>query len=431
MTTLEGQVKKVEKEKLFNFNFSVLWAGQSVRCFGDQFFSIALMLWVKQATESATIMGMIMMVSTLPGVILGPLGGAASDRYSRRKVILLSSFIVGVSVLLLALALYIFPENTNLALAWLFLTSTVIAVGNAFFSPAIAASIPDLVPESRVANANSLSQLAYQLSVFIGQGGGGVLFRVLGAPLLFLLNAISYFIATVSALLITIPQQVPEKVKTFKDHLKAFWEDTLEGLRYVRDRTGLRDLVILSAMQNFFLVPVVLLFPFYVEDVLFLTEDWYGFILATYGLGAVAGYLLAGAVRIKPRTRSVVMISFIMIESIGYVFLGMARTSMLAMILAFLGGLVTGVVQVYLITILQISTPGTIRGRIFGLLSTIAGSITPIAMGLTGVIADLLDQNIPLIYGACGVILFTIALVMSLRPEFREYLAYEAAEEEE
>ena len=153
MTILEGQVQKKQKEKLFNFNFSVLWAGQSARCFGDQFFSIALMLWVKQATDSATIMGMIMMVSTLPGVLLGPLGGAVSDRYSRRRTILLSSFLVGTSVLLLALVMYLLPDHTGLAIVFLFITSTAIAIGNAFFSPAIAASIPDLVPESRVANA--------------------------------------------------------------------------------------------------------------------------------------------------------------------------------------------------------------------------------------------------------------------------------------
>jgi MFS family permease len=431
MTTLEGQVQKKPKERLFNFNFSVLWTGQFVRCFGDQFFSIALMLWVKQATNSATLMGMIMMVSTLPGVLLGPLGGAASDRYSRRRIIIWSSSLVGLSVLLLALAMYIVPENTELAIVFLFITSTAIAVGNAFFSPAIVAAIPDLVPESRVANANSLAQLSYQLSVFVGQGGGGVLFRVLGAPLLFLINAISYIIAAISALQINIPQHIPEKVKTFKEALTAFWQDTLEGLRYVRDKAGLRELVLLSALQNFFFVPIILLFPFYVEDVLLLSEDWYGFILAVYGSGAVAGYLLAGAIQISGRGRRTVVIGFLLIESIGYILLGLASTSTMAMILSFMGGFVTGVVQVYIITLLQITSPATIRGRVFGLLSTIAGSITPIAMGLTGVIADLLNQNIPVIYAACGVILFGIASVMSLRPDFRAYLAYEAPKDGE
>jgi MFS family permease len=252
--------------------------------------------------------------------------------------------------------------------------------------------------------------------------------------LLFLLNGISYLIATLSAFFIVIPQQIPEKVKTFKEHLQAFWQDTLDGLRYVRDRAGLRELVLLSALQNFFFVPIILLFPFYVEDTLHLSDDWYGFILAVYGVGAVVGYLGAGAVRVSARNRKVLIISFLIIESLGYVFLGLARTSTLAMGLAFLGGFVTGVVQVYITTILQISTPGVIRGRIFGLLATIAGSITPIAMGLTGVIADLLNQNITLIYAGCGLILLGISLSMSLRPGFRAYLAYEkpkTAEDEE
>jgi len=209
-------------DKLLNRNFFLLWQGQLVSQIGSQAFAIAMMFWVKHATGSATLMGMLMMVSNLPAVILGPIGGTIADRYSRRRIIIFCDFLNGVVVLTLAILIFAYPSATELILISLFIVSTLVAVSGAFFRPAITAAIPDIVPKTKIAAANSLTQSSIQIATFIGQGAGGVLFRVLGAPVLFLVDGVTYLFSAVSEFFITIPQTVPGKSPKWQETLEAF-----------------------------------------------------------------------------------------------------------------------------------------------------------------------------------------------------------------
>lgn len=415
--------------KLMNRNFYLLWQGQSISSLGSQGFSIGMLFWVKHVTGSATLMGLMMMLSTLPAVLLGPLGGTFADRYPRKKILVLCDFVRGLTVLSLVGALLFFSENYQPILVWIFVVNIFIGIFGTFFNPAIVSAVPDIVPQERVMSANSLTQMSYQLSMFIGQGLGGVLFRVLGAPILFLVNGFTYLFAALSESFIVVPQKIPEKPKTVRNQLNEFKTDTLKGFQYVWTTTGLRNLVIVSAFLNFFTIPVITLMPFYVEDTLQASTDWYGFILAIYGIGALLGYLFAGLIKQSGQSRGKMMVGFIILESIGFGLLGLVRGPVVAMGLAALGGFVGGFVAVNITTIIQIKTPNEIRGRVFGLLSTIAGALSPIGMGLAGVVADLTGKNIPLIYISCGLIMTILSAVISTNREFREFLVYEKSSE--
>ena len=415
--------------RLLNRNFFLLWQGQFVSRIGTQVVIIARVFWIKHATGSAAIIGLIQMLANLPAVFLGPIAGTFADRYPRRTIIILSDVLRGLAVLSLAALMFLAPDATNLILLWLLVTAIIIATVSAFFAPAISAAIPDLVPRKRIAGANSLGQMSVQLSVFIGQGLGGTLFRLLGAPLLFAIDGLTYLFSAVSESFITIPQPLPEKSGRWQDQFRAFRRDTVEGFRYIWQRNGLRELLLISALLTFFTVPIIVLLPFYVEDFLGAQADWYGFLLAGYSVGSLVGYLLAGSLRLSGRARSRWMVTFIVLESAGYGLLGLVRDPKVALTLAFLGGATGGFISVNIMTILQLSTPGEIRGRVFGLLGTISSSLSPLAMGLAGVVADLLGQNIPLIYLACGVIMAALSLTLLVNQHVRDFLAYEPEEE--
>lgn len=143
--------------------------------------------------------------------------------------------------------MFVAPGATDTILLWLLAVSIVTTIITTFFDPAISAAIPDLVPKSRVTSANSLGQLPFQLSVFIGQGVGGTLFRLLGAPVLFLINGLTYLFSAVSESFITIPQSIPEKSSQWREQLLEFRRDTVKGFHYVWNKTGLRELVLISA----------------------------------------------------------------------------------------------------------------------------------------------------------------------------------------
>lgn len=411
--------------KLLNKNFSLLWAGQSISQLGIQGFDVALLLWIKHATDSATLMGLILMISTIPAVFLGPIGGTIADRYSRRAIIIVSDLLSGISLFALVIVMLGNPQATGVILTGLFIVSFSLSVIGAFFRPAVSAAIPDLVPDDRLTTANSLTQVTYQLAVFLGQGLGGMLFRLLGAPVLILLNGLTYTTAAAASMLITIPQVIPEKMHTLREQLSEFGKDIADGLVYVWHRPGLREMFFVSMFLNFFTAPIVILLPFFVEDHLKATTDWYGYLLAMYGIGSMIGYLLAGVLPISGRARSRLMIALMVAEAFGYGLLGLAKTPLIAVVMAFLGGAAGGIIAVYITTLMQITTPGDIRGRVFGLLGALSGSITPVAMGLSGIVADALNQNIPLIYMGCGIIMTALSILVSLSKDFRAFLAFE------
>lgn len=412
--------------KLFNRNYILQWQGQSVSRLGSQGFAVAMLLWIKDATGSASLMGLIMMVSSLIGVILGPIGGTLADRFSRRKIIIYSGLIQGLAVLLLSGLLYVVPGYTNLILIWLFASSTIIAVVNAFFFPAIQSTIPDLVPIDKVASANSLGQFSYQTTVFIGQGLGGTLFRILGAPLLFLIDGLTSIYAAISEMFVEIPQNIPEKKSHWKEQLVEFRTNIWEGLRYIWQKPGLKETTIISSALSFFAAPIIILLPFYVEDVLKVKIDWYGFLMVAYGAGTMVGYLVIGALNLTAKKRALLMLTCIIFESFGYGLLGLVSNPFVAIFLAFLGGFTAGVVSVNIMTILQVTTPGSMRGRVFGLLGTLSGGLAPIAMGLAGVVADLLDHNIRLIFVSCGIFMLAFSIILTANRNFRNFISYEA-----
>lgn len=408
--------------KLMNKNFYLLWQAQSISSLGAQGFAVAIMLWITHATNSATLVGLVLMLSAIPAIVISPFGGAFADRHSRKKILIVCNLILTISLFSLVSVFFIAPERTNLILVWMFIVSISVDTVTAFFAPAFTASIPDLVPPDKVMSANSLSQLTIQLAVFIGQGIGGTLYRLIGAPILFLVNGITYLFSFASNNFITIPQEIPETTGSFKGEAKRFLADILEGLKYVWKQVGLRNMVLVSAVLSFFSVPITVLMAFFVKDTLHATDDWYGYILAAYGVGSMLGYVFAGAFKKDGVARGRTVMAFMLIEAFGYAVLALSTSAIMATIMASIGGFLGGFVNINIITLLQIYTPQDMRGRVFGLLTTISGAASPLAMGLSGVVADLLEKNIPIVYIGCGVIMGLFMLYTITNKEFRAFL---------
>jgi len=418
-----------DPRRLWNRNFALLWQGQLVSQIGTQAYMIAMLFWIKHETGSATLMGLVMMVSNLPAVLLGPLAGTFADRHSRRAIIITTDFLSGVCVLALAWVMFLEPDVERVALPCLFTASVVLSILAAFFRPAISAAIPDLVPRERVAAANSLSQISTQLATFAGQGAGGVLFRLLGAPVLFLVDGISYLVSALSESFIAIPQ--PARRANGGAAVREFMRDTVEGFSFVWRSTGLRQLFLAAVVISFFIEPIIVLLPFYVEDALGLQSDWYGYLIASLGVGALIGAVLAGSVPLRGQLRAWSIGGAAVAMSLSFGALGLAQHPLAAAAAMLLAGVLNGAVNVIVQTIVQLSTPAGMRGRVLGLLGTLANGLVPIAMGLSGIVADLLDHQVRLIYVTCGAIAGVLCVALLFGREIRGFLAYEPEAEPE
>ncbi len=413
--------------RLLNRNFVLLWQGQFVSQLGNQFHAIALMFWIKHLTGSASLMGTVMMVANLPAALLGPVGGTFADRFSRRKTIVLCDILRGICILSFVALLYVAGERKQLLIGYLLFITILVSTLGAFFRPAISAAIPDLVPREKISAANSLNQSSFQIAGFLGQGIGGVLYRLLGAPLLFLINGLTYIFSGISELFIEIPQVLPERARGWGDLWLRFKQETAEGFRFVWSYKGMRNMFVVAAFVNFILAPFSVLLPFYVEDHLGCRPDWFGYILATFGLGSLLGYLLVGAVKISATARGFMMIVCMVLLGVFLAGLALVVNRWAALILFLAFGMSAGIVNINTMTILQLTTPSQIRGRVFGLLGTIAAGLSPISMGLAGVIADMTGQNIPLIYLVSGLLAVFLTLAVTTDRHFRAFVSFDSA----
>ena len=409
--------------RLLSRNFLLLWQGQAVSRLGNQAFAVAMMFWVMEKTGSASLMGLLMTFSMLPGVLLGPVGGTFADRHSRIRILVVCDLLSGVGVLVLAFLMMSMPNAVHVIIPVLFVVAVLGGVIQAFFMPAIAASIPDLVAPERLAAANSLNQFSNQASLLIGQAAGGVLYNTLGAPLLFLIDGLSYLFSGVSASFIRLPPRPRPQEEEKEPVFRAYLRQTAEGFRYVWQNAGLRSFMFAASFLNFLIMPIMVLFPFYVSLYLRQGSEWYGFLMAGMSAGAVAGFVLAGILKLQGAARARGILAGMLVMPSLFGLLGFVRIPALAVAVVFLAGVSMGLINVYLVTMVQRSTASEIRGRVMGLLNTLGGALMPIGMALGGFVGDLTGKNVPLIYAVSAGASVLLVLVFSLRRDFRDFLA--------
>lgn len=409
--------------RLWNRNFALLWGGQTISHFGTPAFNIGAMFWMMQATGSASLMGLLATTSMLPGVLLAPFGGAFADRHSRIRIIVVSDLIAGLALATFSGALWLRPQDTALMIPLLFLVSLTLGVVRAFFGPAVSASVPDLVPQEKLAAANSANQLSFVASMSSGQALGGVIYSAFGAPALFLIDGLSYLTAAVFSA--GIPRDRPRVVETDeKVHpFQRLLRDTREGVHYVWSRVGMRDFVLLAALINFLAAPAMVLFPFFVSQYMKAGTQWYGYLMAAVSLGTVVGFVLAGALRLEGQRRAWALLAALIGYPIVAGALVVLRSPIPVLLTVWATGITIGFINVFFITAIQRSTPAEMRGRVLGFLTTLTGGLMPLGMAIGGIAGDLTNKNVPLIIGVCASLALLSTLVLGFRRPCREFLA--------
>ena len=131
---------------------------------------------------------------------------------------------------------------------------------------------------------------------------------------------------------------------------------------------------------------------------------------------------MASVIKAKPEGKTNMIILFMVFNALNPIILGFTSSLILGGILLFLGGLWSGFIQIHIRTVLQLRTESRIRGRVFGFIGTLSGSLTPLAMALSGVIADVTGKNIPLIYGTSGLIMLIITIFIWFNQDIRKFL---------
>ncbi len=414
-------MKSSGSTKLFSSQFFLLWQGQAVSKIGTYIFDLAMILWLKEKTDSAGFIALILIASNIPEIILSPFGGTLADIFSRRKILIYSDIISGLLVTGFSICLLfdLFPDSYNYVL--LFFVSLGLGICSAAFNPTVSALIPDLTDKDKLHSANSLFQSTGRIAQITGQSIGGVLFTALGGPILFLFNGVSFIFSAISESFLKGDKIDKSLRKNRKQNLALFKMNFIEGFYYCWNNKKLKYFMLIIAVYHFFVAPLPILIPFLVSDALQLNNNWLGFLLAAFAGGTLIGFTLAGTIKIYDKN-IVKLISFLLfLSSFLFVLLGLFCSIYMSFLCLILIGVIIGVVVVTLITEMQKLATAEMRGRLFGFLNTITNATIPIGLAIFGVIIDVLRTilNDPgdaplIIFFINGIFIFIFMLIVIL-----------------
>jgi len=407
--------------KLFNINFTLLLQGLLVSQLGSTIYFVAIALWVKENTQSATTLGLIGVATFLPSILIGPLAGTYVDKWSRKKIIILCDVISGLLPVGVAYLMFFHSHEKTLIVTSLFIAGILSSITSSFFRPAVMASVPNLVPKSKIIKANGLINTAFSVSVVAGQSLAGVLFTLFSIPALVFINGITYLLSAFTESFIRLEKQTDNTDQTPQQSIK---ENIQEGMTYYKQIKGLFLITVIFSSYLFFTSTVVIGLPYYVELQLKETEAWFGYLLASTGVGLLIGSLLVTTPFFHLMNRSKVVIVAIVLSGIAFITFALTTSPIIAACMLIVRGAVFGVLSAWLPSIAQIYSPDHLRGRILSLFNSMTMAAMPLGYVLSGLVIDVLDHDTQWVFMFCGVCTIAIVFPLLSNTSFNRLMSY-------
>ena len=386
-------------------DFSLLWTAQLVSTAGSALTDLAAGIYVWRVTESTLAVGLTLMVTVLPSLVVGLLAGVFVDRHDRRGVMRATCLVQAVVVALIAVVIGI----DEIALVGLFVLLLVNAGVKQFFDPAHDSLIPEIASDEELAAANSFLSIASFGSTAIGFAGAGLLAGSVGLMWAFVIDAASFlFSAGCISLMGRYPMPTPDdeaSVRVIVDNLRS-------GLGTLLGTPTIRSLFIVGSFMFFsFGMWNVLLLPFSLKE-LGATEFQYGLQEGLTSVGFVVGSFFMARFSAKLPEPLWLVVSMVGMGVAGALY-GLSTSIPVAIALVMVSGFFNAPSSIARSVLLQRNTPREMRGRVFSAFYVMRDVIFVLGMAAAG-LADVLGIR-QLILFASG-LLFVAAAVTVFAP---------------
>lgn len=338
-----------------NRDFLPLWSGLLVSNLGDWITYVAMYAVVYQQTGSALALVGLRLVHIVPELLFASFAGVFVDRWSRKKTLMVSPLVSGVFV-----ALLVFAHPVAL----IFVAEAALTIAGMFFDPAVSAAIPNIVAAEELVQANTLSRITLTLATLVGGLIGGILVSSVGASVAFGLDAVSFLVIA------TLVTRVRVREEPRPPSVASIERELLEGVRYLRQHSLVATVVVAGALFVFAPSTIFTVGIAFAQSVLHAGSAGYGVLLAGLGAGSLAaagGMLL---VRTRPREDLAFALSG-MVQGAAIVLMGLSHSLALAASLYGVAGCMTMINGVSAVTLVQRLVPDQLRGRIFGVASSL------------------------------------------------------------
>jgi len=375
----------------------VLWFAALGSTIGTWMQKYAQGLVVYDLTQSKFYLGMDDFLSQLPILLFMLIGGVIADRHDRRRLLTGSQYVQAFAAFSMAFLYW----QGHITVWHIFALSFISGCGQAFGGPAYQAMIPSLVPKKDLTNAIALNSSQFNLSRVLGPSAGAAVLATIGAAGCFALNGVSFFLVVVALASLHLPAHQPSTTR------RPLGEELKGGLRYVRDNEVMFTLSWLITISTFLAMPMMTMLPAFSSEVLtgggtHETRLW--LLMASQGLGAILGALIVGgATRHMGRLLLGVQIGLgVLIAAFA-----LSTSLPLSMVLVFAGGMFFMALFSISFSLVQMTVPDTLRGRVVSIYMVLLRGGGPIGGLVTGALAD--RFSLPSVMAVNGLLLVAIA----------------------
>ena len=364
---------------LFLVLFAALMAGA-----GNGITIVAFPWLVLQRNGSALDASIVAMAGTLPLLAATLIAGAAVDYLGRRRVAMISDVLSALSVAavpLLALAFGVGVINVGVLAG--------LAALGAFFDPAGMTARETMLPEAATRagwtldRANSVYEAVFNLSYIVGPGVGGLLIGTLGGINTMWVTASAFGLSIIATAMLRLEGAGKPDRAALPD---GVWAGIVEGLRFVWNNKVLRTLAFVDLAATGLYMPMEsVLFPKYFTDRSQPAQlGWVLMALSVGGLIGALGYALLS----KYASRRAVMLTAVLTLGGAMTIIAFLPPLPLILVLCGVVGLVYGPIAPIYNYVMQTRAPQHLRGRVVGVMGSLAYAAGPLGLILAGPLAD-------------------------------------------
>jgi MFS family permease len=403
--TATGRALRHRNFRLFFFGQLISVSGTWMQSLAQSWLLGTLVGWDK----AVLYLGLLGAVQFLPVMVLGLFGGIVADIWPKRRTVIATQIAAGVLALVLGGLVYF-----GVVQVWhVFVLASLLGIVNAVDMPARQSFVVEMVGRDDVANAVALNSAVFNGARIVGPAIGGVLIGLLGTALCFILNGLSYGAVVVGLLAMRDSELTPAARLAMPRSITAVRGNLAEGLKYVWHTPVVLLAISVIGFVSTFGMNFNVVLPVMAAQVLKVGANEYGLLYAAMGAGALTS-ALAVATLARPRLR--VLLAGGMVLGAAELVLASTTSYPVAIVAVFFCGVGAIATAASANSLIQITVPGPLRGRVMSVYTTVFAGSTPIGNGLTGGVGGLLGTPAALIVnGAVTLGAAAVAAVAVLR----------------
>lgn len=358
-------------------SFAWFVSGTTLSNAGQWIQQVTLSWLIYDMTGSGAMLGTLNLVRSLATIGLAPLAGVAVDRFSRRGLLYavslwLCAISVGFGVVLLG----------GLQVVWpLLLFSFLGGIGQAISMPLTQTVVFSVVPRPLAPAAVALVQTGWAVMRSLGPAIGGFLILWFGPAGNFFVQAAAYALVSFTVMKLTMPYEKPDAGKarargTFR-----------EGWSYIVSQPATRAFIFMSWVLPLFIIPNFnALPPIYAKDVFGGGPDTLGILLSAVGVGGIVGGFVTASLG-KQERRGILQLAALLLLSLSLIAFALSTVFWVAILYMALAGFFEMIYLTTNMTLIQLSIPDELRGRVTGIVSLRSG-LMPVGAFIAGIGAD-------------------------------------------